>query len=87
MAYNSTKACASFTHYLKFPEEIRTGYNYDAMVRNFERDAFTLIENNPDIEFRIYFPPYSILQFITMREVAPDTLELVAVKLPVFAPP
>ena len=76
-AYNSTKACASFAHYLKFPEEIRTGYNYDAMVHNFERDAFTLIENSPDIEFRIYFPPYSILQFVAMREVAPDTLELV----------
>jgi hypothetical protein len=46
------------------------------MVRNFERDAIGLIENNPNVEFRIYFPPYSILQFVTMREVAPATLQL-----------
>jgi hypothetical protein len=47
------------------------------MVRNFERDAVSLIEKNPDVNFRIYFPPYSILQFVVMREAAPDTLRLV----------
>jgi hypothetical protein len=76
-AYNSTKARASFRHYLEFPEEIRIGYNYEAMVRNFERDAVSLIKRNPGVEFRVYFPPYSILQFVAMRDIAPDTLQLV----------
>jgi hypothetical protein len=75
--YNSAKARASLTHYLEFPKEIRTGYDYEAMVRNFERDAVSLIKSNPDVEFRVYFPPYSILQFVAMREIAPDTLQLV----------
>jgi hypothetical protein len=76
-AYNSTNARASFAHYLKFPDEIRAGYDYEAMVRNFERDAVSLIKNNTGVEFRIYFPPYSILQFVIMREKAPDTLQTV----------
>ena len=53
------------------------GYNYDAMVRNFERDAIGLIEKNPDVKFDIYFPPYSILQFVAMRDASPATLKIV----------
>ena len=75
--YNSSKIRASYSYNLKHPSEISAGYNYEAMVRNFERDAIGLIEKNPDVQFRIYFPPYSILQFVTMREAAPDTLQLV----------
>jgi hypothetical protein len=75
--YNAAKVRASFAHHLKFPEEMRAGYEYEAMVRNFERDAVHLIKNNPDVEFRIFVPPYSILQLVAMREVAPDTLQLV----------
>ena len=52
-------------------------YNYDAMVRNFERDAIGLIEKNPDVRFDIYFPPYSILQFVAMRDASPATLKIV----------
>jgi hypothetical protein len=53
------------------------GYDYDAMVRNFERDAIRLIEKNPEVQFDIYFPPYSILQFVAMRDASPATLKIV----------
>ena len=53
------------------------GYDYDAMVQAFERDAIGLIENNPDVTFDIYFPPYSILQFVAMRDASPATLKTV----------
>ena len=36
-----------------------------------------LIENNPDVTFDIYFPPYSILQFVAMRDASPATLKIV----------
>jgi hypothetical protein len=52
-------------------------YNYDAMVRTFESDAIGLIENNPDVQFDIYFAPYSILQFVAMRHASPATLRIV----------
>jgi hypothetical protein len=75
--YNESKTQAAYKYSLNNPSEISAGYNYDAMVRNFERDAIGLIEKNPNVEFRIYFPPYSILQFVAMRETAPETLQLV----------
>ena len=53
---------------------LEDGYDYDTMVRNFERDAIGLIEN-PDVEFDIYFPPYSILQFVAMRDASPGDAE------------
>ena len=53
------------------------GYDYPAMVQAFERDAIGLIENNPDVTFEIYFPPYSILQFVAMRDASPATLKAV----------
>jgi hypothetical protein len=76
-AYNATKARASFAHYLKAPGEIAAGYDYAAMVRNFERDAVALIAGHPDVTFDIYFPPYSILQFVSMRDASPATLKIV----------
>ena len=76
-AYNATKARASFAHYLKAPGEIAAGYDYAAMVRNFERDAVGLIAGHPDVTFDIYFPPYSILQFVSMRDASPATLKIV----------
>ena len=48
-----------------------------AMAQNFERDAIGLIEKNPDVKFDIYFPPYSILQFVAMRDASPATLKIV----------
>jgi hypothetical protein len=75
--YNSTKARASFAHFLKSPGEISAGYDYGAMVRNFERDAVGLIARHTDAKFDIYFPPYSILQFASMRDGTPATLKIV----------
>ena len=56
---------------------LAAGYDYDTMVRIFERDAIGLIEKNPDVKFDIYFPPYSILQFVAMRDASPATLKIV----------
>ena len=73
------QAIAAFAH---ITDPVRScylaeGYDYDAMVRNFERDAIGLIAKNPDVTFDIYFPPYSILQFVAMRDASPATLKIV----------
>ena len=77
--YNAKKPMAAFT---RITDPVRSrylaeGYDYDAMVRAFEHDAIGLIENNPEVKFDIYFPPYSILQFVTMRDASPATLKAV----------
>jgi hypothetical protein len=77
--YNAKKAFAAF---IRITDPVRSaslaeGYDYDAMIRAFERDAVSLIEKNPDVKFDIYFPPYSILQFVAMREASPATLKAV----------
>ena len=43
----------------------------------FERDAIGLISANPDVAFDIYLPPYSILQWVALRETSPETLQSV----------
>jgi len=75
--YGAGKAMASYQHYRKAPAEMSVGCDYDAMVRNFDRDALDLIRRNPDVRFVVYFPPYSILQFVAMRDAAPATLKIV----------
>jgi hypothetical protein len=77
--YNAEAAAAS---YRQVTDQARSvylaeGYDYAAMVRNFESDAIGLIAKNPDVKFDIYFPPYSILQFVAMREASPATLKIV----------
>src|SRR5260221_1042976 len=77
--YNAKKALAAFT---RITDPVRSaylaeGYDYDAMVRAFERDAISLLEKNPDVKFDLYFPPYSILQFVAMRDASPATLKTV----------
>src|SRR5258705_10002885 len=77
--YNAKKALAAFT---RITSPVRSaslaeGYDYDAMVRVFEQDAISLIEKNPDVKFDIYFAPYSILQFVAMRDASPATLKVV----------
>jgi len=77
--YNAKKAMAAFT---RITNPVRSaylaeGYYYDAMVRVFEQDAVSLIEKNPDVKFDIYFAPYSILQFVAMRDASPATLKAV----------
>lgn len=77
--YNATRTLASFAH---ITDPVRSrflgeGYGYDAMVRHFERDAVGLIARHPDVTFDVYFPPYSILQFVAMRDASPGTLKIV----------
>ena len=77
--YNADKALASFA-YITAPSRSRflgEGYGYEAMVRHFEQDAVGLITGHPDVTFDIYFPPYSILQFVAMRDASPETLKIV----------
>jgi len=77
--YNAQASIAAFR---RITDPVRSsylaeGYDYDAMVKTFERDAIGLIEKNPDVKFDIYFPPYSILQFVAMRDAAPAALKIV----------
>jgi hypothetical protein len=78
-AYNAKKAADAFR---SITDPVRSvhlaeGYQYEAMVKNFETDAVGLVANNPDVKFDIYFPPYSILQWVTMRDASPSMLQLV----------
>jgi len=77
--YNAKAATAAFVR-ITNPARSRylgEGYDYSAEVRNFERDAARLIAQHPDAQFDIYFPPYSILQFVAMRDASPQTLKIV----------
>jgi hypothetical protein len=77
--YNAKKAMAAFRH---IADPVRSAYlaggaDYDMRVRNFERDMAALIAAHPDVTFEIYFPPYSILQWVAMRDASPRTFEQV----------
>jgi hypothetical protein len=77
--YNAARAKAAFAH-ITHPTRragLSEGYDYMAMVRNFERDTVGLIADNPDVVFDIYFPPYSILQWVAMRDASPAALKIV----------
>lgn len=78
-AYNAKKAAASFAT-ITAPGRrayLAEGYDYEATVRNFERDAIGLIAGHPNVAFDIYLPPYSILQWVAMRDASPATLATV----------
>jgi hypothetical protein len=74
--YNKSNAIASYKRAVDpaYRKQLERGYDYDAMVRAFERDAVGLIARHPEITFDIYFAPYSILQFVAMRDASPATL-------------
>jgi hypothetical protein len=74
--YNAKNALAAYEMHRSQPSGISFGYNFETMARNFERDAISLIEQNPDVKFRIYFTPYSILHFILKRNFAPWSLPI-----------
>ncbi|MGL9619416.1 hypothetical protein QRQ56_15510 [Bradyrhizobium sp. U531] len=77
--YNAAKTRAAFA-YITSPVRSRflgEGYGFDAMVRHFEQDALALVARHPEVTFDIYFPPYSILQFVAMRDASPPTLKIV----------
>lgn len=78
-AYNARKALSAFK---RITDPVRSAYlaaglDYAEMVKAFERDAVGLIEANPEVTFDIFFPPYSILQFVAMRDTVPATLKTV----------
>jgi hypothetical protein len=78
-AYNANKAIAAFTNITSPAHRayLASGYNYAVQVRNFESDAVGLIASHPDVKFDIYFPPYSMLQWVAMRDFSPPTLKIV----------
>jgi hypothetical protein len=78
-AYNAKRARAAFGH---ITDPVRSKYladdtDFDMKVRVFERDAIGLIAANPDVAFDIYLPPYSILQWVSMRDTSPEILQSV----------
>ncbi|MBR0824579.1 hypothetical protein JQ596_03440 [Bradyrhizobium manausense] len=77
--YNAKRTLAAFA-YITDPVRshfLGIGYDYDAMVGHFQRDAVGLIARHPDVTFDIYFPPYSILQYVAMRDASPAALKTV----------
>jgi hypothetical protein len=77
--YNSKRAMAAY-QYITDPARrkyLLDDTDYDMKVRVFERDAIGLIKSYPDVTFDIYLPPYSILQWIALRETSPETLKSV----------
>jgi hypothetical protein len=78
-SYNARAAIAAFRRITDPAHSayLAQDYDYDAMVRHFERDAISLIEKYPEVQFDIYFTPYSILQFVAMRDASPATLKIV----------
>jgi hypothetical protein len=77
--YNAKRAMAAYSY---ITDPVRRKYllddtDYDMKVRVFERDMIGLIRAHPDVAFDIYLPPYSILQWIALRETSPETLQSV----------
>ena len=77
--YNAKRAMAAFNY---ITDPIRSKYlkddtDYDMKVRVFERDAIGLIGAHPDVTFDVYLPPYSILQWVALRDTSPETLNSV----------
>jgi len=77
--YNAKQAITAFRRITNPAHSayLAQDYDYAAMVSHFERDAIALIEKHPDVQFDIYFTPYSILQFVAMRDASPATLKIV----------
>jgi len=77
--YNARRAMTAFRY---ITDPVRSSYllddtDYDMKVRVFERDAVSFIQAHPDVAFYIYLPPYSILQWVALRETSPETLKSV----------
>jgi hypothetical protein len=77
--YNARRTMAAYRY---VTDPVRSQYllddtDYDMKVRVFERDAVPLIRSHPGVAFDVYLPPYSILQWVALRETSPATLESV----------
>jgi len=75
--YNAGSIRAAFATAEKYPKEIYFRYNYQTLVRNFERDFISIIRDHPETKFCVFVPPYSILQFVTIRDVSPEALQTI----------
>lgn len=77
-AYNKAKAIAAFRGMIdpSRRNSLSAGYDLDTMTRGFERDAIELIAKHPDVQFDVYFAPYSILHFVALRDTSPATLNV-----------
>jgi len=42
-------------------------YSYESFIKNFDDNFLPLVQENPETNFYVFFPPYSILQFIDMQ--------------------
>lgn len=74
--YNFNKALSGYLQYKDPSSRSSLGieaYNFDALVKNFERDTASVVEAHPDTRFVIYFPPYSMLYYATYRDFAPPS--------------
>jgi hypothetical protein len=76
--YNKTKALAAFRGMIEPSRRkaLSEGYDLDVMIQGFQRDAVGLITRHPDVQFDIYFAPYSILHFVALRDASPATLKI-----------
>jgi hypothetical protein len=76
--YNAGRAMADYADAIH-PSRLAelAGYDHEVMVRNFDRDVLALIRKYPDVEFDIYFTPYSILHWAVLRDAAPETLKII----------
>ena len=77
--YNAKRAIAAFK-YITGPPRVKyltDDTDYDMKVRVFERDAIGLVSGHPEVKFDVYLPPYSILQWVALRDASPGTLRSV----------
>src|SRR6202000_1510567 len=77
--YNAKRAMAAFRY---ITDPVRSKYllddhDDDMKVLVVERAAVGLIRAHPEVTFDIYLPPYSILQWVALRETSPETLKSV----------
>lgn len=75
--YNEAKALAAFRG-MSDParrKSLSEGFDLDSMIAGFQRDAIGLIAKHPDVQFDIYFAPYSILYLVAMRDASPVSLK------------
>jgi hypothetical protein len=76
--YNAERALADYAGAIEPSRRGELGgYDYQVMARNFDQDALALIKRYPNVEFDIYFTPYSILHWAVMRDVAPEVLKVI----------
>jgi len=77
MIYNAANIRRAFATAEKYPKEIYVRYNYQDLIRNFERDFISVMREHPDVKFCVFVPPYSILQFVAIRDVSPQALQTI----------